>query len=204
MLSLIPAALLALVLSYNVTKEDVRRLLNAGVSEQTIVEFIHRNSPAEPLSVEDMTELKAAGATDAVLKAMLEASRTSETVTPSSSYSPSDSDAYPSASYSYSYPQYYYYPYYTPYYSYSYPYYYPYYSYYRPYSYYRYPYRYPYYQNYNYGRSYPYSVSPYRNQHPQQQPLRPQQQMQPVRPQQQMQPRPQPTQPRHGTGTYRR
>ena len=210
MLSFISAAMLALLLSYNVTKEDVRRLLNAGVSEQTIVEFIRRNAPAEPLSVEDVMELKAAGAGDAVLNAMLEASRASEAVAPSkSSNSYGDSYTYPGTTYSYSYPEYsyapyasFYYPYY--YYPYYYPYYYRPYRYYYPYSSYRYyPYRYPYYQHYNNNYRYPYSVSPYRNPHPQQvQPMRPQQQ--PVRPQQQSQPRPQPTQPRQGAGTYRR
>jgi len=210
MLSFISAALLALLLSTGVTKEDVRRLLNAGVSERTIVEFIHRNAPAESLSVEEVMELKAAGATDAILTAMLEASRTTEAVTPSPSYSyggSSDSYSYPSTTYSYSYPQYYSYPYANYYYPYSYPYSYPYYSYYRPYYYpYRYyPYYNHYYNHYNYGRTYPNGVSPYRNHNNLQQPVRPQQQMQPQhsQPQQHSQPRPQPTQPR-GTGTYRR
>jgi len=196
MLPLAASALLALLLSFNVTKEDVRRLLNAGVSDQTIVEFIRRNAPAEPLSVEDVTELKAVGASDAVLNAMLVASRTSDVVTPApssrNSYSSGSTtyvvpEYYPSYSYSYSYPGYSY-----PYYSSYTPYYYPYYSYYyRPYSYYRYPYSYPYYNRYNYPRTYPQGVSPYRNQH------------QPVRPQMT-----QPVQPhrggRGGAGTYRR
>jgi len=143
MLSFISAAMMALLLSANVTKEDVRRLLNAGMPEQTLVEYIYRNAPADPLSVDDVMELKAAGATDAVISAMLEASRTAEAVAPStpdsSSYG-SDSSNYPSTTYYDAYPDYSSYSY--PYASYDYPYSYPYYSYvpYYSYPYYRYPY----------------------------------------------------------------
>ena len=186
------ASLLVLAAFFNVTKEDVRRLLDAGVSNRTLVEYIKRNAPAAPLSVEDIAELKHHGASDEVLQAMLQASRTSDAVTPS--HPPEDS--YPSSSYSYA-PSYSTYstPYYGPYYPssfyYSYPYsysysrYYP--RYYYPYhsysysSYYRYshPYRYPYIYP-RYTRPVPYSVSPYRGQ------------------------RPQPVQPRQGVGPYRR
>ena len=87
----------------NVTKEDVKKLLNAGISDATIVVYIHQNAPAMPLSADDIAGLKAAGAGDAVLKALQDAAG-------SSGYSPS--------SYSYPYYPYYYYPY-----SYYYPYY---------------------------------------------------------------------------------
>ena len=143
------AGLLALMLSFGVRKDDVLKLLNAGVSEPTIVEFIQKNVPAEPLSVQDVTDLKNAGAGDRVIRAMLEASRTSDAVTPS--HPPADSySTTPSTSYYSSYS-------YVPSYSYA-PYYYPYYSY--PYSsfyYYGYP-RYYYYPRYSYY--------PYRTCHP--------------------------------------
>ena len=103
-----------------VTKDDVRKLLVAGISEETILHFIHRNAPSAPLSPEDITELKNAGAGDKVLNAMLEASKAS-----ASSYS-SESTPAPSittyySSYStYDYPYYYPYSFYYPYYPYYY------------------------------------------------------------------------------------
>ena len=156
----------------DIGKNDVKRLLQAGIGEQTIVEFIRKNAPAEPLTVDDITELRNAGATDAVINAMLEVSRTSSYGPSNNSYSNGttvvEGYAYPapsSSSYSYSYYPYYYYPY-------------P--SYYRPYRYYpynsynnyyypRYPYssyKYPYYSNYSYRPNYhyrPYSTAPYRH-----------------------------------------
>ena len=152
------SSLLAAGLLADVGKDDVKRLLQAGIAEQTIVEFIRKNAPAEPLSVEDITELRNAGAGDAVINAMLGVSRTSDAVTrssygqPENSYSNGttveESYSYPAPAY---YPSYSYSSYYYP----SYPYYYPYY--YRPYRYYPYYnnyYRYPYYNNYY---KYPYS-----------------------------------------------
>jgi len=172
-------AVLALTLSFGVTKQDVRKLLDAGVSDSTIIEYIRGNGPAEPLSVDDVTDLKKAGASDSVLRAMLDSSRTADAVTPGTDRSTTTySSTYPSYSYSsYStYPSY-------SYSSYSTPYYYPYYSTYYPSIYFSYyprsyysPYRYPYYHNHNYynyprynhyPNHYPNSVSPYRGQHPQ-------------------------------------
>ena len=167
-------AILAFTLPFTVTKEDLRKLLDAGVSDQTIIEYIRSNGPAEPLSVEDVTDLKKAGASDSILRAMLEASRTSEAMTPS--HPPADRSTtttyYSYPSYSYSSYDPYYYPYYSYYPSLSFSY-----SYY-PRSYYRYPYSYAY-PRYNHY-SYPHSVSPYRGHHPQT------------------------VQPRHGAGPYRR
>jgi hypothetical protein len=170
------AAVLAFTMSFGVTKEDIRKLLDAGVSDSTIIEYIRANGPAEPLSVDDVTDLKKAGAGDSVLRAMLDSSRATDAVTPSTDRSTTTySSTSPSYSYyssypSYSYPSYSYYstPYYYPYYSTYYPS--VYFSYY-PRSYYS-SYRYPYYHNhnyYNYPRynHYPNSVTPYRGQHPQ-------------------------------------
>jgi hypothetical protein len=172
-MNILLTALLTLTLPLSITKEDLRKLLDAGVGDQVIVEYIRSNGPAEPLSVEDVTELKKAGASDSVLRAMLDASRTSDAVTPTApkgtttySDSSSYSYSYPSYSYSYSYAPYYY-PYYPsyPFFNYSY---YPRSTYYYPYSSYRY---YPY-HSYNHYPHY-YSrpgftgVSPYRHSHPQ-------------------------------------
>jgi hypothetical protein len=181
-------ALLAAALSLIVTKDEVRKLLDAGISDQTIIEYIRNNGPSEPLSVDEVTELKEAGASDAVLKAMLDASRTSDAVTPSHPSRDSYTDT-PRSYYSYNY--YHPYPYsyyYGPSYYYA-PYAYP--RYYYPRSYYSYPYRYshPYRYStpYRYTRPYPHSVSPYRHQSP------------PVR-----QPVPRQTSPRQGGNPYRR
>ncbi|RPH46098.1 MAG: hypothetical protein EHM91_07265 [Planctomycetota bacterium] len=172
------SSVLTVGLLADIGKNDVKRLLQAGIGEQTIVEFIRKNAPADPLTVDDITELRNAGATDAVINAMLEVSRASDAVTRSSYGQPDNSYsngttvvegyAYPAPSYSsYSY----YYPYsYYPYSSYYYRPYrcYPYntYNYYYP----RYPYssyhKYPYYSNYSrYPNTYyrPYSTAPYRH-----------------------------------------
>lgn len=140
------SSILTVGLLADIGKEDVKRLVQAGIGEQTIVEFIRKNAPATPLSVEDITELRNAGASDAVITAMLEASRASDALTRSSygqpdySYSGGMTEGYAYPTY---YPSYSYSYYYNPY-----PYYYPYY--YRPYRY------YPYYNNnYYYYPKYP-------------------------------------------------
>jgi hypothetical protein len=106
----------------NVTKEDVKKLLVAGVSENTIVLYIRQNAPASPLTADDLIDLKGAGASDAVLNALQDASRTSASASSYSSAGSTTSPDYAPTTYYYSYPYSYSYPY--PYY-----YYYPYYSY---------------------------------------------------------------------------
>jgi hypothetical protein len=157
------SSILTVGLLADVGKDDVKRLLQAGIAEQTIVEFIRKNAPAEPLTVDDITELRSAGAGDAVINAMLEVSRTSDALTRSSYGAPDNSYSggttvvenytYPAPAYypSYSYSSYY--PYYSTYY--------PYYPYY-PYYYYR-PYRYYPYYNYYYPRTHYYPKYPYYN-----------------------------------------
>jgi len=86
----------------DVTKEDVRRLLDAHVSDATLISYIKKHGPVEPLTINDLTDLKKAGASDDVLQALLDGSRTSEAVVPEYG-----SDAAPAT--------YYYYPYYVPY-----------------------------------------------------------------------------------------
>ena len=70
--------LLTVGLLADIGKNDVKRLLQAGIGEQTIVEFIRKNAPADPLTVDDITEPRNAGATDAVINAMLGVSRASD------------------------------------------------------------------------------------------------------------------------------
>ncbi len=150
-----------LTLLAQVSKEEVRRLLDAHVSEQTIVSYVQRNGPMEALSVEDLSDLKSAGASDSLLQALIQAQTASSyNRTPSTDSTPYTTE---SSTVIYDSPQYYYYssPAY-PTYAYSYPA--PYYSTYYPYRYYYPSYPYRYYPNryyapshYNHGHSYPYN-----------------------------------------------
>jgi hypothetical protein len=119
---ILPAAFLFLSASLafaTVTKDDVRKLLAAGISEDTIILFIHRNAPAVSPSPEDLAELKNAGASDKVLNALVEASKsTGSSYSSGSTTSPGTTTTtvvYPSTSYYYDYYPYYYPYYYSPY-----------------------------------------------------------------------------------------
>ncbi|HVE38706.1 MAG TPA: hypothetical protein VNM14_02380 [Planctomycetota bacterium] len=152
-----------LTLLAQVSKEEVRRLLDAHVSEQTIISYVQRNGPMEVLSVEDLGDLKGAGASDSLLQALIQAQTSSSYRPPSTDSTPYTTE--PSSTVIYDSPQYYYsypstaYPAYS--YSYPAPYYYysSYYPSYYPYRYSYYPYRYYpnyYNQNYYHGHTYPY------------------------------------------------
>lgn len=54
----------------DVTKEDVRKLVNAGISDKVIVQFVQTNGPVR-MSVDDLTDLKKIGASEAVLGALV-------------------------------------------------------------------------------------------------------------------------------------
>ena len=118
-----------------VSKEDVKKLLSAGIQESVIVQYVKAHRPVDPLSPDDIQELKAAGATNSLLSLLLSEAgpeREYGSSSSSSTYSPYSSDNvsttyYYSSPYPYYYPYYPYYPYYYPYYSFSfgfYPYYY--------------------------------------------------------------------------------
>lgn len=62
---------LATPLLAEVTKEDIRKLAAAGISENIILSFIRVNGPVVRMSSDDLVELKAAGATDRVLEALV-------------------------------------------------------------------------------------------------------------------------------------
>jgi len=99
------------------SKEDLKKLLEAKVSDATIIAYLKRNPPGPNLSAQDLIELRAAGADDAVLAAMVEASTTANAAPATPPYGgPGDDSSFPND-----------YSYYTPY---VYPYYYP--SYYYP------------------------------------------------------------------------
>lgn len=58
----------------DVTKAEVKKLLDAKVSESTIREFIRVHGPMVPLSSEDLVELKKAGASADLLQALVDSS----------------------------------------------------------------------------------------------------------------------------------
>ena len=136
---------LPLALSAQVSKEDIKKLTAAGISDEVILSYVKANGPMAKLSAEDVIELKQAGASEKLLSVILNspaAERAAERVVerqvvtrPATSsvvidstpyyYTPSSYsyDYYPSSSYYY-YPGYSYYPrtyssYYYPRYSYS-------------------------------------------------------------------------------------
>jgi hypothetical protein len=55
----------------DVTKEDVKKLVAAGISEDVILSYIRNNGPVVKLSADDVVELKQAGASERVLAAMM-------------------------------------------------------------------------------------------------------------------------------------
>ena len=64
--ALVPACAFA-----DVTKEEIRRLVAAGVSEDVILTYIRRHGPVCRLTADDLVDLKAAGACDRVLAALV-------------------------------------------------------------------------------------------------------------------------------------
>ncbi|HVR87263.1 MAG TPA: hypothetical protein VMU54_23265 [Planctomycetota bacterium] len=71
------AFLSILAFTPDLTKEDVKRLVAAGVSDDVIVVFIRSHGPVSPLSTEDLIDLRAAQVSEKVLSAMVEASTVS-------------------------------------------------------------------------------------------------------------------------------
>ncbi len=65
LLAAAPAAAFA-----DVSKEDVRKLVAAGISDDVIVTFIRTRGPVQPMSADDLVELKQAGASEKVLAAL--------------------------------------------------------------------------------------------------------------------------------------
>lgn len=102
-------------LAPDVSKQDVIRLLSERASEGTILVYIRQNQPVQMLSSQDITDLIAAGASDAVIQELLTGA------TPAPAQGPGTVLENPS-----------YYPYYYTYYDHYYPpfYTYPYYSFY--------------------------------------------------------------------------
>jgi len=116
-LTILAAAPLAA--SADVSKEDIKKLIGAGVGEEVILSFIRSHGPAAKMSADDLVELKQAGATEKVLATMAGGSN----ATPAAPAAPARTYTYaPSTTYVADTPVYssdYYYPYYSyPYFSY--------------------------------------------------------------------------------------
>lgn len=58
----------------DITKEDVKRLVAAGVSDEVIVSVIRSRDPVRPLSADELIELRQAQVGETVLTALLESS----------------------------------------------------------------------------------------------------------------------------------
>lgn len=58
----------------DVTKEDIKKLAAAGISEDVILSYIRQNGPVAKMSADDLIELKQAGVSDKVLGALTGAS----------------------------------------------------------------------------------------------------------------------------------
>jgi hypothetical protein len=55
-----------------VTKEDLKKLISAGVGDDVVIAFIRANGGLDPLSADDVVELKGLGASDKLLAGVLD------------------------------------------------------------------------------------------------------------------------------------
>jgi hypothetical protein len=62
---------LPLAVSAQVSKEDIKKLAGAGISDDVILSYVKANGPMARLSAEDVIELKQAGASEKVLSVIL-------------------------------------------------------------------------------------------------------------------------------------
>jgi hypothetical protein len=62
---------LPLALSAQVTKEDIKKLATAGISDEVILSYVKANGGVARLSADDVVELKQAGASEKLLTAVL-------------------------------------------------------------------------------------------------------------------------------------
>jgi hypothetical protein len=72
----------------DVTKEEIRRLLAAGVSEDIILTYVRQHGPVARLSADDLVDLKAAGAGDRILSLLLSSQSVPDADLPYRTYAP--------------------------------------------------------------------------------------------------------------------
>src|SRR6188508_1879234 len=63
--------LAALPLAAQVSKEDIKKLAAAGISDDVILSYVKANGPVAKLSAEDVIELKQAGTSEKVLSVIV-------------------------------------------------------------------------------------------------------------------------------------
>jgi len=83
-----------------ITKEDLKKLVEAKVPDSTIIAFLKSHGPPPNLSAEDVVSLKKAGASDVLLEAILGTSSSTSRVPSSPTTSASPTYAYTAPSYS--------------------------------------------------------------------------------------------------------
>src|SRR5450631_1824196 len=83
-----------LFLAAEVSKEDLKKLVAAGISDNVIVSFIQTNGPVAKLTPEDLIELKTAGMRESLLATILSTPAPAARTAPPVSTRPSASNAY--------------------------------------------------------------------------------------------------------------
>jgi len=104
------ALLSLLIFTPDLTKNDVKRLVEAGISDEVIVAYVRTYGPVEPLSARDLIDLRQANVSEKVLAAMVESSKKPAPAPPGETEESSPPVTY---SYPWYYPSGYYYDYYS-------------------------------------------------------------------------------------------
>src|SRR5678816_3976680 len=68
------AFLSLLIATPDLTKEEVKRLVAAGISDDVIVEYV-RSNPVQPLTAQDLIDLRQANVSEKVLAALMASAR---------------------------------------------------------------------------------------------------------------------------------
>jgi hypothetical protein len=71
MLTVAFAVAMPLLALANVTKDEIKKLVSAGISDDVILTYIRTHGPVAPLSADDLVELKRAGAGDRLLAGLV-------------------------------------------------------------------------------------------------------------------------------------
>jgi hypothetical protein len=96
-------AALPLAVAAQVSKEDLKKLAAAGISDDVILSYVKANGGVTRLSAEDVIELKQAGASEKLLSSILGAPQASPSAAPAPERSTYTTDSYqpPSSTYVY-------------------------------------------------------------------------------------------------------
>lgn len=67
----------------DVTKEDLKKLVRAGVGDDVVLAYVRASGPLVPLSAEDIVDLKQSGASEKLLQSLLSAKQEAKAEPPS-------------------------------------------------------------------------------------------------------------------------